>query len=83
MGPGQVSVSICGTIGGQVIIIVPGGGVVDLNGKLQDPLYILSDRYTPFYFWDLRRRFDKYEQFPLIDSMLFVPVPIVDERAGQ
>ena len=68
---------------GGMVIILPNNGVLSLNGRLIDPPYILGIRYTPFYFWDDRRRFDRYEQFPLIDSMIFVPLPITDERTGD
>jgi hypothetical protein len=82
MGPGVASINLCGTANGGLVVFLPNNGVLQLNGRLIDPVYIHGIRYTPFYYWDLRRKFDKYAQFPLIESWIYVPVPIVDERTG-
>jgi hypothetical protein len=82
-GVGTGAINLCGTTNGGTVTILPFNGVLTLNGKPIDPAYILGLRYTPFYFWDIRRRYDKYAQYPLIDSMIFIPLPIEDERTQK
>jgi hypothetical protein len=83
MGPGLASINLCGTANGGLTVLLPNNGVLVLDGVPVDPLYILGIRYTPFYFWDLRRRFDDVIQYPLLDSRMFPPELIVDERTSK
>jgi hypothetical protein len=83
MGPGIASINLCGTTNGGLVVLLPNNGVLNLNGRLIDPVYIQGIRYTPFYYWDLRRKFDKYAQYPMIETWVTIPVPITDERIGS
>ena len=78
-----VAIHLCGTTNGGLVVIVPGNGIVVINGRPVDPFYLQDERGSANYAWDLRRRFDWIEQMPLLDGSIHIPMPIVDERSNK
>jgi filamentous hemagglutinin family protein len=79
---GGISMNFCGTTANGAFQIVgpTPPGIIIFNGLTNGLGNDFNGTLNLFNLLDSERRFDIYSQYPLVNSEIFIPVPLDDER---